>query len=49
MATAKVMMNVHEPPKLATWSAMRSPKVMSSSMMSLGLRLARTRTSCCEA
>jgi len=49
MATANVMMNVHDPPKLATRSAMRSPKVISSSMMSLGFRLARTRTSCWEA
>ena len=32
------MMKVHEPPKLATASAMRSPKVASSSITSLGLR-----------
>ena len=43
------MMNVQEPPKLATASAMRSPKVECSSMMSFALRLARIRTSCCEA
>ena len=44
-----MMMKVHEPPKLATASAMRSPKVDFSSITSLGLRLARRRTSCCEA
>ena len=37
------MMKVQEPPKLATWSAMRSPKVSCSSMRSLGLRQARPR------
>ncbi len=43
------MMKVQEPPKLATWSAMRSPKVSRSSMSSLGLRLARPEmTRCAE-
>src|SRR6266436_2158514 len=49
MVAPNVMMNVHDPPKAATRSAMRSPKVISSSMTSLGFRLARTLTSCCEA
>ena len=43
------MMNVQEPPKVATESATRSPSVTCPSMTSLGWRLARTRTSCWEA
>src|SRR5947208_2684504 len=43
------MIKVHEPPKRATESATRSPNFVSSSIISLGWRLARTRTSCCEA
>ncbi len=35
------MIKVHDPPKPATMSAMRSPNVASSSMISLGFRLAR--------
>ena len=42
-------MKVHDPPNAATPSATRSPKVASSSMISLGLRPARIRTSCCAA
>ena len=47
--TPKTMIKVQEPPKLATPSAMRSPKVYFSSITSLALRLARSRTSCCDA
>ena len=44
-----LMMNVHDPPNPATASAMRSPMVAFSSMISLGFRAVRVRTSCCVA
>src|SRR3569833_884932 len=43
--TANAMINVHEPPKEATPSAIRSPSVSASSITSFGLRAARRRTS----
>ena len=46
--TPNQMMNLHEPPKRATASAMRSPKVDFSSISSLGLRWARSWMSRCE-
>ena len=46
---AKERINAHEPPNLATASAMRWPNVASRSMISFGWRIARTRTSCCAA
>ena len=44
-----VRMKVQDPPNDATASAIRSPKVISDSITSFGLRAARTRTSCCVA
>ena len=42
-------MNVHDPAKPATLSAMRLPKLACLSNISLGCQLARSRTSCSEA
>src|SRR5579872_150757 len=45
--TRNERMNVQDPPKPATRSAIRSPTVDSCSITSFGFRLARPRTSCC--
>ena len=47
MGASAVFIEDQEPPKRATESAMRSPRVASLSMISFALRVERRRTSCC--